>query len=607
MDRLPDDELLSAYLDDELSAEERAYVERLVAERPEARRLLDELRGVRESLQSLPSYKLEPDFGAQVLQRAEREVLREPTVSRILPQGDELADRGLAQEWYEQKRWRRPLMWSIIALAAAVVLMFVDRKPEREPHLAQKPAEPVGSSAAPVVAAAPALPPAAKAEAKAKDEGHYAVMNFVPGAPSAAAAPPGVVNQAAEPNRDLDRTAVGSLMLKGGNLAGVQPPTDGLNVAQTPAAQVDVTPLVAENDYDRAQSLIADYHDIRRNATDDRAAARAFAGRVQLQQMEERQQNRSSAIAEAPLIVSCVVPSLEAVELGLEPVLRQQQIADLTQLRESQKVLSYGLVGDERKNAEAPVDEQYVYVVAERRQLEAALAELRRRSDLFNEVSVEPPATTIPSPVPASAVAGGAAIGPSATPQSAAPRQSYKADVAADEQAGVAKKNADSRSDAMQMPVQASQLAAPAGPPPSQYAYVPQSLAPLSRSQRISVTEVADREEADGRRAGEKELAKRADAPATAGAAPAAETASNRPIAPAPAKTQATAAEDTPRNRDAGRQLNDALSATQPLRGTYGAELPPDYQEALFIFRVATAENSPATPAAKPQATGKSD
>ena len=37
----PDDELISAYLDDELSTEERAYVERLLVERPEARRLLD--------------------------------------------------------------------------------------------------------------------------------------------------------------------------------------------------------------------------------------------------------------------------------------------------------------------------------------------------------------------------------------------------------------------------------------------------------------------------------------------------------------------------------------------------------------------------------------
>ena len=41
------DELLSAYLDGELNAEERAYVEAQLRERVELRRLCDELRALR--------------------------------------------------------------------------------------------------------------------------------------------------------------------------------------------------------------------------------------------------------------------------------------------------------------------------------------------------------------------------------------------------------------------------------------------------------------------------------------------------------------------------------------------------------------------------------
>ena len=40
---IPDDELISAYLDDELSPEDRARAEQLLVERPDLRRLLEEV------------------------------------------------------------------------------------------------------------------------------------------------------------------------------------------------------------------------------------------------------------------------------------------------------------------------------------------------------------------------------------------------------------------------------------------------------------------------------------------------------------------------------------------------------------------------------------
>jgi anti-sigma factor RsiW len=72
MNHIPDDELLSAYLDGELPADERLRVERLLVEQPESRQLLDELRALRGTLDAVPRYRLESDFAERVLRAAER-------------------------------------------------------------------------------------------------------------------------------------------------------------------------------------------------------------------------------------------------------------------------------------------------------------------------------------------------------------------------------------------------------------------------------------------------------------------------------------------------------------------------------------------------------
>ena len=50
MNNVPDNELLSAYLDGEVTAEQQADVERLLAANPAARQLLDELRALSSTL-----------------------------------------------------------------------------------------------------------------------------------------------------------------------------------------------------------------------------------------------------------------------------------------------------------------------------------------------------------------------------------------------------------------------------------------------------------------------------------------------------------------------------------------------------------------------------
>ncbi len=69
MNHLPDDELLSAYLDGELPLEERATVEARLADDPAWRSALADLREMQGELRTLPAYALPSAFAAGVLGR----------------------------------------------------------------------------------------------------------------------------------------------------------------------------------------------------------------------------------------------------------------------------------------------------------------------------------------------------------------------------------------------------------------------------------------------------------------------------------------------------------------------------------------------------------
>src|SRR6476659_5153452 len=66
----PGDEVLSAYLDGELSADDRAAVEARLATDPAAQQLLHELRSVSQSVQALPTESLGRDLSEEVIRRA---------------------------------------------------------------------------------------------------------------------------------------------------------------------------------------------------------------------------------------------------------------------------------------------------------------------------------------------------------------------------------------------------------------------------------------------------------------------------------------------------------------------------------------------------------
>jgi len=132
MKNLPENELFSAYVDGELTADEQAQVDELLAASPAARQLVDELRALSSSLQALPMHKIGEDITARVLRRAEREMLSErapvdsppPAVTPPESFGWKATLRRMARP--------RNLVWPGAAVAVALLLMLTDLTPFRE-------------------------------------------------------------------------------------------------------------------------------------------------------------------------------------------------------------------------------------------------------------------------------------------------------------------------------------------------------------------------------------------------------------------------------------------------------------------------------------------
>ncbi|REK07510.1 MAG: hypothetical protein DWQ37_21515 [Planctomycetota bacterium] len=128
------EELICAYLDDELSPEERAEVEQLLAENSQLRQLHDELAALRTAMQSLGEHKLEQDLAPAVLRQAEQSVLRGSDTKQAT---SEPTPRGPMASWWERgASWRR-VVWPALALAAALAILVFDAGFRDQRELAQ--------------------------------------------------------------------------------------------------------------------------------------------------------------------------------------------------------------------------------------------------------------------------------------------------------------------------------------------------------------------------------------------------------------------------------------------------------------------------------------
>ncbi|MGH9025855.1 MAG: anti-sigma factor family protein [Acidimicrobiia bacterium] len=116
-----DEDLLSGYLDGELTPTERAAVEEELARSPEWQAVLEELHGTRSLLRTLPWPDAPADLIAGVHEREQDEdVAAAPAPVREI-----------------RPRWRRPATWVATAVvAAAAVGVIVMPRPDRsEPNV----------------------------------------------------------------------------------------------------------------------------------------------------------------------------------------------------------------------------------------------------------------------------------------------------------------------------------------------------------------------------------------------------------------------------------------------------------------------------------------
>ena len=112
-----DDELLSAYVDDELTAAEPALVEERLRVDPQARQMVEELRSLSSAIRSLPRETLGRDLRASI----EAEALQAKADAKADDDRNILPISG-RERW---ANYRRGLVWSAITIAAALMLMMV--------------------------------------------------------------------------------------------------------------------------------------------------------------------------------------------------------------------------------------------------------------------------------------------------------------------------------------------------------------------------------------------------------------------------------------------------------------------------------------------------
>ncbi|MEN6457896.1 MAG: zf-HC2 domain-containing protein [Thermoguttaceae bacterium] len=180
----PSDELLSAYLDGELTAAERARVERLLATDPAARQTLDDLRAVSAAMQSLPREKVGEDLTQPVLQAAERRMLAEG-------RPDEPAV-PLARELFQRFLSRRTLAWLSVTAVMVIAISIYDRqtrlqrvmpggdRPDAARLLARSPAQdepPALESGAASPSAARPMPGSPEPQAAKPSKARFSVMD----------------------------------------------------------------------------------------------------------------------------------------------------------------------------------------------------------------------------------------------------------------------------------------------------------------------------------------------------------------------------------------------------------------------------------------------
>lgn len=129
-----DNERLSAYLDGELSPQERQIVEKLLASDSAARQLVEELRAQRELIRQLPRFPIPRDLSRSVIalaeeRRAKRQGSGQAERTPVVPSA-ESSDRSPVRFL---KRLIRPrnLGWALVAASIGIAIALISPQLER--------------------------------------------------------------------------------------------------------------------------------------------------------------------------------------------------------------------------------------------------------------------------------------------------------------------------------------------------------------------------------------------------------------------------------------------------------------------------------------------
>ena len=126
------EELLSAYLDGEVSDSERASIEAALESQPELQKLHADFLAIREGLKSVSKPAAPKEFASQVMRRVNSHDSVVATKDQANDQQSKLASSNTtlrSEPRIEDRGWQRGLVWSILAIGAAVLVMIFLSEP----------------------------------------------------------------------------------------------------------------------------------------------------------------------------------------------------------------------------------------------------------------------------------------------------------------------------------------------------------------------------------------------------------------------------------------------------------------------------------------------
>jgi len=121
------EELISAYLDGELTSDEQLLVEEALRDDPQSQQLLEDLQSLHDRLQAIPRSEPSRDYTQQILRRAERAILTgtsEPGSSELTSNAPAKQAVAAPNSKDSPGNWKH-VIWASTALAATLLLALL--------------------------------------------------------------------------------------------------------------------------------------------------------------------------------------------------------------------------------------------------------------------------------------------------------------------------------------------------------------------------------------------------------------------------------------------------------------------------------------------------